>query len=251
MRGARFGWWLLLLGACASYKKNLMFVPPEGYVSGDIATEAREAEREFRIKAGDVLRLEVYTSKGERLIDPELELTRSRSQTAESSRPEVTYIVSPAGEVKLPLLGTVKLSEMTVNEAENILEEKYSAFYRDAFVLLNFDNKRVVVLGASEGTVVPLPHPGITLAEVLALSKSITNESNAGNIRVLRGDKVFVIDMTKPSGFREYNLVMEPDDVVYVEPVRRPFAEGTRDIAPILSLAISLASLLVVIISLQ
>jgi polysaccharide export outer membrane protein len=44
---------------------------------------------------------------------------------------------------------------------------------------------------------------------------------------------------------------MEPDDVVYVEPVRRPFAEGTRDFAPILSLAISLASLLVVIISLQ
>jgi polysaccharide export outer membrane protein len=251
MRRARFGWCLLFLGACASYKQNLMFVPPEGFTSGDIAAEASQAEHSFRIKPNDILLLEVYTNKGERIIDPEFELTRSRPEAVEEARPEVTYTVRPNGEVKLPLLGNLKISELTLSEAESMLQEKYSAYYNDSYVILRFDNKRVIVLGASEGAVVPLPYPGITLAEVLAISKSITNESNAENIRVLRGDKVFVIDMTKPSGFREYNLVMEPGDVVYVEPVRRPFSEGTRDISPLLSLAISLASLLVVILSLQ
>ena len=40
---------------------------------------------------------------------------------------------------------------------------------------------------------------------------------------------------------------MEPGDIVYVEPVRKPVSEAVRDYGPLLSILASLVTLIVVI----
>ena len=42
----------------------------------------------------------------------------------------------------------------------------------------------------------------------------------------------------------------ELGDIVYVEPIRKPFSEGVRDYGPILSIITTLTTLIVVIVSL-
>jgi polysaccharide export outer membrane protein len=42
-------------------------------------------------------------------------------------------------------------------------------------------------------------------------------------------------------------MIVEPGDIIYVEPVRKPFAEGLRDYAGLASLLISTLSLIIVI----
>ncbi len=145
------------------------------------------------------------------------------------------------------MIGEINLENMTLRQAEEILQKEYAKFFKEPFVLLSYTNKRVVLLGAVGGQVIPLTNENMNLLEVLALAKGITNDSKAQNIKVIRGDTVFEIDLSTIQGFREGNMLVEPGDVIYVEPVRRPFSEALRDYSGALSLLISLTTLVIVL----
>ena len=77
-----------------------------------------------------------------------------------------------------------------------------------------------------------------------------TGQSRVGradNIRLIRGDlknpQVQIIDLTTIDGMRRANLQVEPNDIVYVEPIRRPFYERLQEVTPLFSLIGSLAAL--------
>jgi polysaccharide export outer membrane protein len=145
------------------------------------------------------------------------------------------------------MVGEIKVAGMTIRQAEEVLQKAYTLFYQDAYVILKYINKRVIVLGAMGGQVIPLSNENIKLIEVLALAKGIGNDAKAHNIRVLRDDQVFVADLSTIDGYLKNNLAIEPGDIVYVEPVRRPVSEGLRDYGLILSMVTSLTTLVIVI----
>src|SRR5213592_4917817 len=140
----------------------------------------------------------------------------------------------------------MKLEGLTLRQAEATLEKEYGKFFEESFVVLTFQNKRVILLGAVGGQVLPLTNHNVTLAEILAMAKGMPNDSKAQNIRIVRNETVFQVDLSTLEGFMAGNMIIEPGDIIYVEPIRRPFVEGFRDVAGLLSLAISLISLIVV-----
>ncbi len=224
-----------------------MFRVPEGQ---EMQQRVESAEKNYVIQKNDYLQVDVYTSKGERLIDPDLELLKETTGQNLAMRPVPNYLVDTNGTTKLPMIGDIKLEGLSIREAEEMLQKAYSIYYKDAFVLLKYTNKRVVVLGATGGQVIPLMNENTRLVEILALAKGLTNDSKAQNIRVLRGEQVFVVDFSTIEGYRKNNLVVEPGDIVYVEPVRRPVIEGLRDYGPVLSIITSLTTLVIVIVGL-
>lgn len=224
-----------------------MFKVPEGY---KLEQQVERAEKNYIIQKNDYLQLDVYTNKGERLIDPDLELIKGEGNQNQTTEPVPSYLVDIHGATKFPMIGEIKLEGLSIREAEEMLQKAYSTFYRDAFVILKYLNKRVIILGAPGGQVIPLTNENIHLVEVLALAKGLNNDAMAQNIRVLRGDKVFVADLSTIDGYLKNNLAIEPGDIVYVEPIRRPVSEGLRDYGPILSIITSLTTLIIVIIGL-
>jgi polysaccharide biosynthesis/export protein len=240
---------LLTLSSCGSYRQNIMFKVPEGAA---LKNEIESAEKNYVIKSNDYLTLQVYTNEGERIIDPDFRLLKDMpSQSAGNSmRPDIQYLVNEDGLVKLPMIGQMKLEGLSLREAEQVLQKEYSKYYQNPFVYLQFQNKRVIVLGAPGGQVIPLINQSVTLVEVLALAKGVDNYAKANNIRVLRGDQVFVADFSTFDGYKKSNVVMEPGDVVYVEPIRRPLVEGLRDYGPIFTIMTSLTALVVVALGL-
>lgn len=241
---------LLLLG-CATYKQNIMLKTPEGFQSAPISKEVLEAERNYVIQKNDILKLEVYTNKGERIIDPNPELSSPDGRTKEDTRPEINYLVDLNGISKFPVVGEMKMEGLTLRQAESMLQVEYEKFFNGSFTVLTFQNKRVIVLGAVGGQVVPLTNQNVTLAEILALSKGVPNDAKVGNIRIVRGETIFQVDLSTIGGFQAGNMIIEPGDIIYVEPIRRPFAEGLKDYTGLLSLFVSVLSLAVVIRSLK
>lgn len=236
----------LMLGGCASYKQNIMLRTPEDFKSAQVTREILQAERNYIIQKNDYLKLEVFTNKGERIIDPNPEVSRPNGAT-EVVRPQPLYLVDLNGIIKFPVVGEVKLEGLTLRQAESILQTEYNKYFEDCFTLLSFQNKRVIILGAVGGQVIPLNNQNVPLAEVLALSKGLANDAKAHNIRLVRGDQVFLIDFSTVAGFQAGNMIVAPGDIIYVEPVRRPLAEGLRDYGTLLSLFISTLSLILVI----
>jgi len=237
----------VLLSSCSSYKQNIMFKVPEGTV---LKQQTEAAEKNYVIQINDQLQLEVYTNNGERLIDPDRKLTQDSPEQKPAKESEPTYLVDVTGVSRFPMVGSTKVVGLTIRQAEEILQQAYAVYYQQPFVKLRYTNKRVVVLGAPGGQVIPLANENMHLVEVLALAKGVANEAKAHNIRVLRGKEVFLADLSTFDGYLKNNIAMEPGDIVYVEPIRRPVTEAFRDYGPVISVITSLTTLLVVILSL-
>jgi polysaccharide export outer membrane protein len=226
-----------------------MFKVPEG---GAVKQVVKETERNYIIQKNDYLKLDVYTNSGERIIDPDRQLLKDMpNANAMMNQTKPNYLVNVDGIVKLPMIGEHKVEGLTIRQAEAMIQSEYAKFYKDPFAILEYTNKRVIVLGSPGGKVIPLLNENITLVEILALAEGVDNNARATNIRVLRGEEVFVADFSTFDGYQKANMIMQHGDVVYIEPIRRPFVEGARDYGQILSLGISITTLIVVLFGLN
>jgi polysaccharide biosynthesis/export protein len=238
--------WSCLLVSCASYKQNIMFRSTPQAEPEQFKREAASVDKNYQIQPNDLLQLDVFTNKGERIVDPNPELTQN-AVAATTTTNVFNYLVESNGLVKFPMIGQLQVNGLTIRQAEEIAQKEYAKFFSDPFVRLSFVNKRVIVLGAVGGQVIPLTNQNVSLIEVLALAKGLNNEAKANNIKLIRGEHVFQIDFSTIQGFKEGNMLIEAGDVVYVEPIRRPFTEALRDNFTVISLIVSLSTLVVVI----
>jgi polysaccharide export outer membrane protein len=241
-----------LLFSCGSYKQNIMFKPSDGHQPEVFKKEAGSTERNYVIQKNDYLTLQIFSNNGERLIDPNPEMTGQASAGKDRQKEEpVNYLVDVNGIVKLPLVGEMRLEGITLRQAEEIVQKEYSKFFKDSFVIFSYVNKRVIVLGAPGGQVIPLLNQNVRVAEVLALAKGVSNDGRASNIKLIRGDHIYQIDFSTIKGFGEGNLLVEPGDIIYVEPIRRPFSEGLKDNYILGSLMISIITSFILLYNLK
>jgi len=242
-----------MLSSCKVYRQNIIL-----QADGDIKIEVfqeqlAQAEGAYLIQPGDQLNIEVYTNKGERVIDPNMELVAGAQ--GGQGQPSKIFQVFPNGKLMIPMVGAVSTDGHTIKSLQQELESKYEAFYINPFVRVQATNQRVIVLGAMGGQVVPLAQEKMNLLEVLALAGGLDDRSKGSNIRLIRGPlddpSVQIINLSSIEGMKKANLQILPNDVIYVEPVRRVFNETIRDAAPVLGVITNVITLFIVIQSLN
>jgi len=78
------------LFSCASYKANIMFKPTEGFQPEVFKREAQAAEKNYIIQKNDYLTLQVFSNNGERLIDPNPDMSgQNKSNSTQQSDEEI------------------------------------------------------------------------------------------------------------------------------------------------------------------
>ncbi|MBX0291300.1 polysaccharide biosynthesis/export family protein [Hymenobacter sp. HSC-4F20] len=178
------------------------------------------------------------------------------------------FMVQHDGMVKLPMVDYVRLAGLTLLEADSLLQIKYTVYYKDVFVTTRVTNNRIIVLGAAAGgaQVIQMFNDNMNLLEVLAQAGGISGgfvgptagngqAGRADNIRLIRGSlknpQVQVINLTTIDGMRRANLQVEPNDIIYVEPIRRPFYEALADASPLFAFLGGLSGLATLIIAIS
>jgi polysaccharide biosynthesis/export protein len=219
-----------------------------------LSTEIKVLEKNYIIQPNDLLELRVYTNKGERIIDPNYELQMQQGQMRRETEQQAFRVLED-GTVKFPMIGQVKISDFKLIDAEIYLQKKYNEFYKDSFVTLKYLNKRVIVLGAPGGLVIPLANENISVIEVVALAGGIDQEGKAHNLRLIRGDlhqpEVFIIDLSTIHGMRISMMDAQPGDIIYIEPMRKIATEAARDFMTIFSIFVNAVTLAVLIYTLS
>lgn len=242
---------LFSLQSCRLYKQDIMFRLDDNFTAEDLTVPVSQAEHNYHLQADDYIKVDVFTNKGERIIDPNYELVAGISGQSANLRKDYEYLIQLDGQVKLPMIDKIQVAGFTVNEAELILQQAYDVHYKDCFVKITLANRRVIVLGANGGMVVPLANENMTLLEVLALYGGLELGAKATNIKLIRGDldkpEVYQIDLSTVTGMRSSIVEVEAGDVIYVEPWRRPLIQGLKDISPLLTFTSTLLTILVVI----
>ncbi len=217
-----------------------------------LSSQLEVAEKNYIIQPNDLLEIKVFTNKGERIIDPNNELQIVGNNQNQQYREKPEFLVLDSGFVKLPMIGYVHIAGLTLDNSEKLLEKKYSDFYKEPFVRVSYLNKRVIVLGASGGKVIPLENESTTLLEVLAMAGGIDEHGKSRNIRLIRGDlhnpEVFLVDLSTIDGMKSSMLDVRPGDIIYIEPVVRIFNESVRDLATALAI---ISNIIVLIVALD
>jgi polysaccharide export outer membrane protein len=225
-----------------------MFQLDDNFTSSDLSRAVTETEKNYTIQKNDLVTVDVFANKGERVVDPNFEL---QSTNGNQGGQEFTYMVMENGYVKLPFVGDISIVGLTIYEAEQKLEQAYSDPYKEPFVKITFQNKRVILLGATGGQVISLLNENSSLVEVLAQAGGIDLGAKAHNIRLIRGNlsdpEVYKIDLSTIEGLKASIITIKPGDIIYVEPWRRVWLEGLKDVAPIFSLVSSVLTLALVL----
>lgn len=226
----------LLVAGC-NINRDIMFKTPKDYA---FDTVSDTIERQFKIQPNDILNFKMFSNDGFKMIDL---INENQTNLVSASRINFDYPVNPNGKAKLPVIGWVKMEGLTVREAEMLLEEKYATYYQHPFVLLTVSNRRVVVFpgGGGDAKVIGLENSNTTLLEVLALAGGIAQRGDARRVKVFRrnesgGREVFQFDLSDIENLKYADIVMQADDVVYVQP-NAEIARGIlREITPLVSL---------------
>ncbi len=194
-------------------------------------------QKEYRIAPNDVLQINVFTNNGEKIIDPVGDDLGKAAQTS-----TLTYLVEYDGLVKLPVLGRTLIGGLTLREAESMLEQKYSVYFNYPFVQIKVTNNRVTIFPGGQGSqamVVVLDNPNTTLFEALAKAGGI-QDGKAHKIKLIRGDlknpQVFDIDLSTVEGMTQANLILQANDIIYVNPRYKVPNKIFETVTPVLSL---------------
>jgi len=230
------------LSSC-NINPSVMFKVPSNY---EFDVDQTIGNVEYRMSPNDIVSLSVYTNDGFKLIDitTSAESVNSRLNNTNNNS-AIQFLVEPDGFVKLPIIGKLKLAGLTIREAEKLLETQYASFYNKPFVILKVVNRRVTVFPGTGGSgrVVNLDNESTTVIEALALAGGITNTGKSRKIKLIRGDlrnpKVILINLSSIEGLKEGNLLLQANDIIYVEPVPRISQEVLTQIAPLVGIITS------------
>jgi polysaccharide biosynthesis/export protein len=242
--------YLILLSATVLFtgcgiNTDIMFKTPNNY---EYKVDQTIGNVEYRIAPNDIISFSVFTNDGFKLIDLTTNVTSLSTQTGQSfnNSNATQFKVDIEGFVKLPIIGRVKIKDLTIRESEKMLEEKYSIYYNKPFVMLDVSNRRVMVFpgGGGDGLVVVLENENTTLIEALALAGGLNERGKANKIKLIRGDsrnpQVHLIDLSTVEGMKQSNMLLQANDIIYVEPAKRISTEIARQLLPIVSIVTSL-----------
>lgn len=247
---------LISFPSCRLLYPNLMFQQKQ-YQYFELAQKQID---QYVIQPGDEISLRVYARDGFRLVDVIGNVnmaTTGGSGVSSSSNTNtqlgsgyLTYLVDNEGFVRLPVVGELFVKGYTEKELNRILADKFAGLFIDPFVVAKVENRRALVFKGSTGGVVSLNSGPTNLLEVIAKSGGLSANSKAYKIKVLRGDmknpQVILIDLSTLEGMRKADLIVQSNDIIYIEE-KRPSAAAQilQEITPYLGVITTIATIVI------
>jgi len=206
----------------------------------------------YRVQINDVLSIRL------KALDPALvEMfnvaeTSSGGMETEQSLYFSGYTVDDHGNIRMPVLGELNVLGFTLEEIRTTIEKKLLAEYfnkeANIFVNVKLGGLRYTVNGeiGSPGTKT-LFQDKVNVMEAIANSGDITITGNRKEVTIIRqyphGTEMHAIDLTDSSVMQSPYYYLQPNDYIYIKPLRqKSWGTGTTGISS-LSTIITLISL--------
>ena len=207
---------VLLLTSCASRKDIVYFQNDE--------VDQSKINYKTIFKSGDLLQINISALD----IEAVKPFNLNSSSTANTNTSETTqhsYLINNDGYIDYPILGKIKLVNLTRSEAIDLLKNKLSPDYiKNPTVNIKITNFSITVLGdvKSPGRFT-IPNERISVIEAIGLAGDL-NMSGIRTIEVKREEdnqiKTYKLDLRSNKVFNSPAFYLQQNDVVYIEPNR-------------------------------
>jgi polysaccharide biosynthesis/export protein len=163
------------------------------------------------------------------------------------------YLIDEKGEVEFPVVGSIRISGLTVFGAQNEILKIAKQYLESPVVEVRLLNFRFTLLGEvkREGTINSLNNR-ITLLEAIGLGGGFTDFADKANVKIIRQGEgkaeIYYLNLLDESFFNSPYYYMNQNDIIVVPPLKqRPYQIyfGKN-----LALVISSVSLLLIVLTL-
>lgn len=238
---------LIFLSSCASSKKLNYFNDEdknEPILKQDIINYAPT------VQYGDMLNVNVTS------IEPELAIPFNIMEIQDNRMiRQIPYLVNADGTINFPVLGKIKVDQMTTQEVTRLIHERLLPYLKDPTVTVQLMNFKVSVLGevSNPGSFTIL-NERINIPEALALAGDLTIYGKRKTITLIReqnNTREFIpIDLTDKSIFSSPYYYLSQNDILYIESNKTrvnssKVGPNTSLLVSSLSILISLAAILI------
>jgi polysaccharide export outer membrane protein len=181
----------------------------------------------YRLQPNDILSIKVKSSTDAAVSDLFNITTTTQAPmfTSPGNLFLEGYSIDDQGKVNLPIIGSITVKDMSVDEVQNLIQLNANKYLKNATVIVKLISFKVTVLGE-------VNNPGyhyvynnqITLLEALGLAGDLTPQGNRKNVKLVRqvqgGSEVVLLDLTDPRTLKSKYFFLMPNDAIYVEPFK-------------------------------
>ena len=209
---------IMLLSSCYPIRRVGLLQDREGL------PEYEKGEYEqYHLQKNDELELRVIS------MNPEVVLLfqqRSSSYLSSASS-SLTYRIYEDGTIDVPFLSKVHVAGLTLQQAEQKIDEALAGFSDDVMVKLALSTGTFCVIGDAGRGYFPIYKDRLTIYQALALCGGISSSADYGKVKILRrsdeGTKIIEFDIRPDSLVDSEYYYVYPNDVIYFDFSKRRF----------------------------
>lgn len=134
------------------------------------------------------------------------------------------YLVDTSGNIEFPVLGTLHIVGMTLNEVKNhianlLIEKNY---IREPIVKVNILNFKITMLGEIGIGVIPIQENQVNLLQAIAMAGGTQVYGKINDVRVIRTAngyrEMYSVNLKSKELYNSPAFYLQQDDIVYVMP---------------------------------
>ncbi|ELR68500.1 Polysaccharide export outer membrane protein [Fulvivirga imtechensis AK7] len=229
----------------------MIYLQDESF-SGQRAKLVQNQKKPYRIQPNDIISVKVKSASNTELSDIfNVSPYMGPVFIAPGNLYLEGYSVNDEGQITLPVIGTVTVKGLTLEEVQQMIQGNAQQYLNNATVIVKLLSFKITVLGE-------VKNPGyhyvfnnqVTILEALGLAGDLTQFGNRKNIKLIRqhpeGNQVVLVDLTDPKILQSEYFYLMPNDVLYVEPLKATVKRTNLDL---LSLLFSAATTTILILS--
>jgi polysaccharide export outer membrane protein len=192
-------------------------------------TEFKNLSPEYKLKPGDFVHIRVLSldQKSNEIFSSIIATggAGGYSNTTDQELYLKSYMVNDSGFISFPLFGNIQAGGLTIKEVEAKLSGSVAEIVQGASVVVKLVLYNISVLGEvkSPGKFT-IYNNRINVFEALAMANDVTSFGNRSNIKIIRTEgaktNIYVIDIQGKDILSSPYYHLQPNDIVYVEPLK-------------------------------
>lgn len=178
------------------------------------------------LQTGDVVYVRILSINKE--ISDLFNIDNGNNNTNISSETSISlkgFTIDNNGNIKLPVIDTIKISGLNMFEAEKKIQSKVNEYFKNATVILKPLNSKISVLGE-------VNRPGsfiiyrneISILEALAMAGDVSQIGDKKRVLIIRtlNDQTITyrVDLTDKNVITSKDFYLLPNDIIIVEPLK-------------------------------
>lgn len=214
----------LSFSSCISQKKTIYLQQKSKYTTGDVTYENDLSV--YKVQSGDFLYINVSSLDPKNLTSFEGTERNEYQLQSEMGIYLKSYQISDSGHISFPVVGKVMVAGLSVDEIRSKLQKIMDEFYQLTTVTVKLVNFKVSVMGevTRPGTFT-VYQDRFNIFQAIALAGDLTNYGNRETINIIRktkagGTEMIKVNLLSDSIFELPGYYLQPDDIIYVEPMK-------------------------------